>query len=186
MMPVLTERKPGWFTRTPNRQFISWALQQLNIQPYQHLLEVGYGGGHLTEEVARALRIGFIAGIEPSIPLYQQAYRRNKRFVHQQLLQLHIGQPCELPYPSHYFHTVYSTNIHSSCKNVSLEILRLASLLKSRGRLVLLFEAGRDSTHLAAVTALREAYREAGLIGCHIEHQPLSSGNCLAIIGFKA
>jgi len=48
-------------------QFLHWARQQLNIQPYQHLLEIGYGTGQLKEEVARALRIGFIAGIESAV-----------------------------------------------------------------------------------------------------------------------
>ena len=122
MISLATASKPSWFPRLPDKAFNSWALQQLHLQPYQHLLEIGYKAGHLTEEVARALRIGFIAGIEPSITLYQQAYRRNKRFVRQQLLQLHIGESCELPYPAHYFHTIYGTNLHLSCKdNTTME-----------------------------------------------------------------
>lgn len=168
-------------------QFLNWARQQLNIQPYQHLLEVGYGTGQLMEEVARALRIGFIAGIESSISLYQQAYRRNRRFVRQQLVQLHIGEPYELSYPPHYFHTVYGTNIHLSTKDIYSELLRLSGLLKSRGRLVLLLETGRNRFNLHETAALlQEACRSSGLSRISTEAHPLNPDNYLAIIGFKA
>jgi len=169
-----------------SRQFFQWALQQLNIQPYQHLLEVGYGAGHLTEEVARTLRIGFIAGIESAIPLYQQAYRRNKRFVRQQLLQLHIGEAYELFYPAHYFHTIYTTNIHLSGKDIPSELLRLSSLLKNKGRLVLLL-TGRDRIDKQEmIPRLQEACYHAGLQRVHMEAHPLRPDNYLAITAFKA
>ena len=168
-------------------QFLHWARQQLNLQPYQHLLEIGYGTGQLMEEVARALRIGFIAGIESSLSLYQQAYRRNKRFVRQQLVQLHIGQPYELSYPPHYFHTVYGTNIHLSSNDIHSELLRLSGMLKSKGRLVLFLEAGRSrfNIHETAIL-LQEASRSAGLIRINTEAHPLKPDNCLAITAFKA
>jgi len=168
-------------------QFLHWARQQLNIQPYQHLLEIGYGTGQLIEEVARALRIGFIAGIESSISLYQHAYRRNKRFVRQQLVQLHIGEPYELSYPPHYFHTVYGTNIHLSSNDIHSELLRLSRMLKSKGRLVLLLEAGRSRFNIHETAfLLQEACRSAGLSRVNTEAHPLNRDNCLAIIGFKA
>ncbi|MBS1660078.1 MAG: hypothetical protein JST68_03405 [Bacteroidetes bacterium] len=187
MISLVAASKPGWFPRLPNRSFLSWALQQLHIQPYQHLLEVGYGAGHLTEEVARALRVGFIAGIESSIPLYQQAYRRNKRFVQQQLLQLHIGEPYELSYPRHYFHTVYGLNLHLTCQNLGQEVLRLANLLRTKGRLVLLLEERRDEVDLHKLASnLLEDFHIAGLTGIRTEHPSFSPDNSLAIIGFKA
>jgi ubiquinone/menaquinone biosynthesis C-methylase UbiE len=168
-------------------QFLHWALQQLNIQPYQHLLEVGYGTGHLTEEVARSLRIGFIAGIESSISLYQQAYRRNKRFVSQQLVQLHVGELYELSYPPHYFHTIYGTNIHLLSNDIHSELLRLSGLLKNGGRLVLLLEAGRDPFNIhETALLLREACSSAGFSHIHTRTHPLKPDKYLAITGFKA
>jgi precorrin-6B methylase 2 len=167
-------------------KFLQWARQQLNIQPYQHLLEIGYGTGQLMEEVARTLRIGFIAGIESSISLYQQAYRRNRRFVRQQLVQLHIGEPYELSYPSHYFHTVYGTNIHLSSKDIHSELLRLSGLLKSRGRLVLLLETGRSRFNIhETASLLQEACRSSGLIRISTEAHPSNPDNCLSISALK-
>ncbi|MBS1605348.1 MAG: methyltransferase domain-containing protein, partial [Bacteroidetes bacterium] len=169
-----------------SRQFISWALQTLHIQPYQHLLEIGYGDGQLTEEVARTLRIGFVAGIEPSVPSYQLAYRRNRRFIRRQLLQLHIGDTCELSYPSHYFHTIYGNNIHLSRKDIYAELLRLAALLRHKGRLVLLLTATRDNPDIKTMTLrLREACFDAGLKEVYTEQHRTLPDSYMALIAHK-
>jgi precorrin-6B methylase 2 len=169
-----------------SRQFINWALQMLHIQPYQHLLEIGYGAGQLTEEVARTLRIGFVAGIEPSVSSYQQAYRRNRRFIRRQLLQLHIGDTCELSYPSQYFHTIYGTNIHLSRKDMYSELLRLAGLLRHKGRLVLLLTATRNNPDIKTTALqLREACFNAGLKEVYTEQHRTLPDSHLALIAHK-
>jgi len=169
-----------------SRQFLHWALQMLNIQPYQHLLEIGYGAGHLTEEVARTLRIGFVAGIGPSVTSYRQAYRRNRRFISQQLLQLHIGETSELSYPPHYFHTIYGNNIHLSWKDIYAELLRLTGLLRHKGRLVLLIEATRDQPDVKTTALrLREACFNAGLKEVYTEQHRTMPDSHMALIAHK-
>ncbi len=166
-----------------------WTTAQLDIQPYQHLLEIGYGSGRLLEEVAHLLRIGFLAGIESSLSLYQQAYRRNRRFIRQQLLQLHIGELFELSYPSHYFHTIYGSNIHLSWKDPETELIRLSSLLRSRGRLVLLVRSRQDrqDPQVQGMTGrLCSDYAAAGLTDIQVRYQDLPFGTALAVTGSKA
>jgi len=48
----LSTRMTGWFSWSRNRQYVEWTLSKLNVQPYQHILEVGYGTGHILEEIA--------------------------------------------------------------------------------------------------------------------------------------
>ena len=184
----LSTRLPGWLTWSRNRQHIDWALTQLKVQPYQQLLEVGYGPGQLLEEVARTLKVGFLAGIESSLSLYQQSYRRNKRFIRQQLLQLHIGELYELSYPPHYFHTIYGSDIHLSWKDPQAEFIRLSSLLNDRGRLVMLFRPrSRKEGHIReAAEKIQEDYREAGLTDIRIEYRDLYPATGIAATGFKA
>lgn len=169
-----------------SRQFLNWALQTLHIQPYQHLLEIGYGAGQLTEEVAQTLRIGFVAGIEPSVTAYQQAYRRNRRFIRRQLLQLHIGDTSELSYPPHYFHTIYGNNIHLSWRDMYSELLRLTGLLKHKGRLVLLLTATRDNPDIKTTALqLREACFNAGLKEVYTEQHRTLPDSHVALIAHK-
>src|ERR1700694_1559894 len=56
-----------------SRQRSNWMVEQLNVQPYQHILEIGYGSGNTLQEVARKLKIGFLAGIDHSTEMYKQA-----------------------------------------------------------------------------------------------------------------
>jgi ubiquinone/menaquinone biosynthesis C-methylase UbiE len=179
-------RMADWLSWHQSKQATDWTLRQLNIQPYQHLLEIGYGSGRLLAEAARMLKIGFLAGIESSIPLYQQAYRRNKSFIRQQLVQLHLGELHELSYPAHYFHTVYSFGAPSFWKDAGLECLRVASLLKTDGRLVLLSRHLKEQEALNVAERLQESFYRTGLINIRTEQQEVVSGNCLAVIGFKA
>jgi protein-L-isoaspartate O-methyltransferase len=178
----------NWLNRYSRTHFHDWTVGQLNLQPYQHVLEVGYGSGQLLAVVARTLRIGFLAGIESSIPLYRQACRRNKTFIQRQLIQLHLGELHELPYPAHYFHTIYTSETHSPGKNAVTECLRLASLLRSGGRLVWLSQAAtyRKEEDLRTEAArLQAACLTAGLTDIHTEYKDFPSGPGMAIIGFK-
>ena len=178
----------NWFDRYSRRDVHDWTIRQLNLQPYQHVLEIGCGSGQLLAVVARTLRIGFLAGIESSIPLYQQAYRRNKTFIHRQLIQLHLGEVHELPYPAHYFHTIYGSETHSHGKNAVTECLRLASLLRIGGRLIWLSQAGgyRKEEDLRTEAArLQAACLTAGLTDIRTEYRDFPSGPGMAVIGFK-
>lgn len=199
--PVAPEGSAGWLRRGGSRQLNGWIIDQLRLQPYQHVLEIGIGPGRLLEEAAGVLRIGFLAGMEPSVSLYQQAYRRNRRFIARQLVQLHLGELADLPYPPHYFHSVYSHAAISSGKDsysdaaISpgkdrvVELLRLARLLRSGGRLVLVFRVAADrggaSTRQLA-QGIHQDYIAAGLQSIQIEYREQPFGTALAAIGFTA
>lgn len=177
----------NWFDRYSRTHFHDWTVRQLNLQPYQHVLEVGCASGQLLAIVARTLRVGFLAGIESSIPLYQQAYRRNKAFIHRQFIQLHLGELHELPYPAHYFHTIYKSGIHSPGKNAVTECLRLASLLRSGGRLVWLSQTYRKEEDLRTEAArLQAACLTAGLTDIRTEYRDFPSAPGMAVTGFKS
>lgn len=166
-----------------------WTLEQLNILPYQHLLEVGYGLGKTTQAVARKLKTGFIAGIDCSVTMYQRAYRRNRRAIEQQLLQLHVGNLYELPYPSHYFHTIYGSNVHDSWKDPQVEFMRLANLLKSGGRLVMILQPQwprQEKIIRESIEKIEEDYLAAGLTDIRIRYKDTDPITGVAITGYKA
>ena len=178
----------SWLLPMKGKQRSDWTIEQLNIQPYQHILEVGYGTGHTLQEVAHRLKVGFLAGIDHSVPMYQQAYQRNKRFIRQQLLQLHIGDLSELSYPPHYFHSIYGSNPYFLGQEPQLEFMRLSSLLKSRGRLVMVFqprEARKEEAIRQTGERIREDYAAAGLTDIRIEYRDMYPVTCIAAVGFK-
>jgi ubiquinone/menaquinone biosynthesis C-methylase UbiE len=140
-----------------------WVTDQLRIQPYQHILEIGYGTGSTLFEVTRQLRIGFVAGTDPDINMYKLAFRRNKKAVQQQLLQLHLGAAEELPYPHHYFHTVYDTNCNAYTQKSFNQFSHAYHLLKPGGKFITLIRSSANPSRPASFTALIEQeMRNAG------------------------
>jgi trans-aconitate methyltransferase len=184
----ITGKLAGCLMSLKSKSRTDWTVEQLNIQTYQHILEVGYGPGNTLQEVARRLKVGFLAGIDHSVAMYQQAYRRNKRFIEQQLLQLHIGDLNELSYPPHYFHTIYGSDVHFFLKDPQLEFIRLSSLLKSMGKLVMVFQprmARSEEDIRQAGEQIREDYLAAGLTNIRIEYRDMHPVTCIAATGFK-
>ena len=181
----LTSCLPGTQSSTSD-----WTLEQLNILPYQHLLEIGYGQGKTIQAVARKLRAGFIAGVDCSVNMYQRASRRNKRAIDQQLLQLHVGHLYELPYPAHYFHTIYGTNIHYAWRDPQMEFIRLHTLLKSGGRLVTILQpqpwTHQEKSLRNEAEKLEEDYLAAGLTDLRIRYKDTDPVSSIAITGNKS
>jgi trans-aconitate methyltransferase len=178
----------GCLMSLKNKQRSDWTVSQLDIRPYQHILEVGYGPGNTLQQVARTLKIGFLAGIDHSYAMYQQAYRRNRIFIEQQLLQLHIGELNELSYPSHYFHTIYGSNAHFFWQDPVSEYIRLSSMLKSGGKLVMVFQprrARKEEAIRLAAEKTRKDYEEAGLSNIQIEYRDMYPVTCIAVTSFK-
>ncbi|HEX4851871.1 MAG TPA: class I SAM-dependent methyltransferase [Puia sp.] len=149
-----------------NKSISDWILDILEIRPYQYILEIGYASGYTLQEIARRLKVGFLAGIDESILNYERAYQRNKKLIIDQLLQLHIGPSHDLAYPHHYFNSIL-VNYHAQPKFDSRSsLIQLAELLKPGGRLVTSFQAScsmKDEEILRISDRMQEDLDQAGL-----------------------
>ncbi|HXB44651.1 MAG TPA: methyltransferase domain-containing protein [Puia sp.] len=184
----LTAKLKSWSMASQNKTISSWAIEQLGIQPYQHILEIGYGNGNTLNEAAKKLGTGFIAGTEESVGYYQQAYKRNKHFIDQKLMQLHIGSVESLPYPAHYFHSVYLTSVYSSWSEPQYKFMQLNNLLKSGGKLITLFQprswiSEKEVWNVAE--KIQDEYMDAGLKDVRLSFREIRSSTCIAVVGFK-
>lgn len=175
-------------TAPKNKALSQWTVEQLRIEPYQHILEVGFGLGNTLRDVANKLQAGFIAGIDESVDMFQQANRKNKIYLQKELMQLHVGKVNELPYPSQYFHSIYANNIYSSWKEPQYKFMQLQPLLKNGGRLVTVFQpkfAKTENELWNAAEKIRQQYEEAGLTDVRISFRDMSPVNAIAVVGFK-
>jgi ubiquinone/menaquinone biosynthesis C-methylase UbiE len=181
------ERVKSWLRVSENKTITSWIVEQLRIQSYQHILEVGFGTGSTLFEVAKKLEVGFVAGIDDSVVMYQQAIRKNKKFIDQDLMQLHLGTVEELPYPSQYFHNIYAGNIYTSWKEPQYKFMQLNSLLKHGGKLITVFQPRQTSEKEIwneAEKAL-EQYAEAGFCDVRFALRDMHAGTAVAVVGHK-
>jgi ubiquinone/menaquinone biosynthesis C-methylase UbiE len=177
-----------WLSLEENRTKTDWTLEHLRIEPYQHILELDYGSGNTLVEVAEKLKVGFIAGVDPSVSFYKQAYKKNKKFISRGLMQLHVSGVEELSYPPHYFHTIYSSNAYFFWNQPAYAFARLTRMLKSGGKLVLIARLRCSVTEeevTRAVEKTKSQFLDAGLEKTEIEFRGLQPGTLIAALGYK-
>jgi SAM-dependent methyltransferase len=67
--------------RLSNRNRNQWAVALLEVQPQDHILEIGFGPGLAIRELARRATDGFVLGIDYSAVMVRQAAARNRAAV---------------------------------------------------------------------------------------------------------
>ena len=126
------------------------AIEMLNIQPGDHILDIGCGHGRGLAELARRAPTGHIFGVDPSDLMAKIAVDRNRALVKAGRLAVAISTATDLPFPDASFdaslcvHVLYFwTDLHTGFREI-------ARVLKPGARLALVF---RSTQHAAAVQA---------------------------------
>lgn len=88
-----------------------WTVAQLNPQPTDRILEVGFGPGVAVEELLKRVTEGFVAGVDFSETMVEEASRRNAEAIQAGCADLRYGEASELPFPAATFDKAFS--IHS-------------------------------------------------------------------------
>ena len=88
-----------------------WTVSLLDIQPEDHVLEIGFGPGVSTHYAAEKATKGFVAGIDHSETMVQAARKRNIETIQAGRMELKQGDVASLPYPDETFDKAFS--IHS-------------------------------------------------------------------------
>jgi ubiquinone/menaquinone biosynthesis C-methylase UbiE len=180
----------GWLMSFKNNDRVEWTYEKLQLRPTDTLLEIGYGPGVTLKKVANSLTSGFIAGIDHSEIMLEQASRRNKEHIENAKVRLECGTVWDLKYPKNYFDTIYGSNVHFFWKNPAEEFRQLVTLLKPGGRLVMVFQprlakAKTDDEIKQVACKTKQQYEEAGLMNIEIDFKKMSPMTCIYISGQK-
>src|SRR5262245_47145454 len=106
----LLGRLVGTIMAYENRERNQWAVALLDIQPTDHVLEVGFGPGLAIQEAARLAAKGVVAGVDASEIMLGQARRRNAAAVRAGRVDLRLGSAEALPFPDGAFDKAFVVN----------------------------------------------------------------------------
>src|SRR5215813_4859862 len=84
-------RVGGIIMARTNQQCAAWVIDLLGIQPHDRVLEVGFGPGVGIELLARSVSGGYIAGVDPSEGMVEQATARNVKAIESGRVDLRYG-----------------------------------------------------------------------------------------------
>jgi len=104
----------GWFVghlmAVKNAPMSQFAVEMLDVQPADHILEIGFGPGRAIQLMAARATRGFVAGVDISELMVKQAAKRNREFIGAGRVELKQGTVSSLPYESGRFTKVCAVN----------------------------------------------------------------------------
>lgn len=154
-------------------QAMAFTLEQLNLQPGDHVLEIGFGPGEAIAEVAEKTPEGFVAGIDFSSTMLEMAKKRNGKAIAEKHVELRLGDAGHLPYKDGSFDVVFAMNVFHFWKRPQAELAECRRVLKTGGRVLFYL-----THHSAWIQGLRDS-------GVFIAYEPSDAEKILTEAGFS-
>ena len=171
-----------------------WTVSLLNIQPQQHVLEIGFGPGVSTQIVAEKAAQGFVAGIDHSQTMIQAASQRNAQAIQSGRMELKLGDVASLPYPDESFDIVLSLHSIYFWQDPLGCLKEIRRVLKSSGTVAITIlpkDKWRQKLDTNAMTLyfgkdIASMFSEAGFRNVRVQIPPMEDRKSLeCVIGAK-
>jgi ubiquinone/menaquinone biosynthesis C-methylase UbiE len=122
-----------------------FALQLLQLQPDDAVLEIGCGHGETLAKCANAVSRGFLRGIDFSPVMHRHARRRHRRLVADKRIEFHLGSSDRLPFDNQSFDKVFAVHTIYFWKTPLDHLAEARRVLKPGARFVLGFRPAEDA-----------------------------------------
>lgn len=132
------------------------ALELLECQPADSVLEVGFGHGRTIARAASLVPQGLVAGVDLSAQMVRMATDRNRRLIRAGRVELQLGDSARLPYPDRRFDKVYAMHTLYFWSDPREHVREIRRVMQDGARLVLGF---RPSDAAAAADFPETIYR---------------------------
>ncbi len=116
-----------------NAEPYAFIFKCINVQPNDHVLEIGFGPGEGIAEAVRLTPDGYVAGIDHSQTMLTVAEERNHRAIMQEHVELTLGNAAQLPYQDESFDKVFAVNVFHFWPEPLRELTECKRVLKPNG-----------------------------------------------------
>jgi SAM-dependent methyltransferase len=174
-----------------------WAISLMNIQPNDHLLEIGFGPGLAIKKVSELASKGFVAGIDFSETMLEQASKLNAVAIESGLVELKYGEVCSIPYGDEIFDKVFGINVMYVLPDLPKAIKEMWRVLKPGGQVTFCMPekefmekrmrlAPRDIFTVHDLDKVLGMLTEAGFEGARHEKASVGFGTWVCVLGEKS
>lgn len=170
-----------------------WTVSIADVQPADHMLEIGFGAGKAIELLAEKTTHGFVDGIDLSATMVKRARERNAQAVRAGRVSLQQGEATQLPFAERHFDKVIS--IHTFywwVEDPHMILTEMFRVLKPGGTLLFTFANGKigEERDYYDQTFLEEqvfpSMKSVGFTAVSSQTGPLSRQfKILAVLGTK-
>ena len=184
-----TGKLVGWLMHKSNKKLDDWMIENAQIQPSHHVLEIGYGTGRTLYTLAQRATTGTIHGIDHSQLMFQMSSDRCREYIQQNRVRISKGTMWEVSFPRHSFHLVYGINVHFFFQQPIHEFARIRQCLKPGGRMVLVFQPRwvKSETELFNLAKLtRQQVERAGFSPVIVELRQMKPVGAIYVEGISS
>lgn len=122
------------------------AVGALDIQPSDHVLDIGCGSGLSLKLIAELAQKGKACGVDPSLVMAERAVQMNRSAVKAGRVDVRVATMAQLPFPDQYFDKVMSVHTLYFVEDLNAAFSEVARVLKPEGLLVLAFRTPANET----------------------------------------
>jgi ubiquinone/menaquinone biosynthesis C-methylase UbiE len=115
------------------------ALETLRLDPRDHVMEVGFGGGDLISRMSCVLNQGRITGVDYSREAVEVCTKRFASLIRAGMIDLHCANVAELPFAPSTFTKVCTVNTIYFWPDPLAVLRQIHRVLKEDGKLVVCF-----------------------------------------------
>ena len=117
-----------------NAYEVRWTVALLDLQPADHILEIGFGPGIGIQQAAAQATAGIVMGIDYSITMVHTARRRNAAAIRAGRVVLTHGNVAALPYPDAAFDKAFTIHCIYFWADPQACLTEVRRVLKPSGR----------------------------------------------------
>lgn len=147
-----------------NQKCAAWVIDLLEVQPNDRILEVGFGPGVGIELLAKSAPEGYVAGVDPSKEMVDQAIARNAKAINSGLVDLRSGSAESLPFEDNTFNKALAINSMQVWRDAAAGLREIRRVMTPGGRMALGFTPYSGQQKVG----LTDRLTAAGLMEAHV------------------
>lgn len=132
-------RLGGMIMASMNQMFTYSVIDLLEIQPNDQVLEVGFGSGVGIQRLSSLASAGYIAGIDYSKEMVEQATARNKAEIEAGRVDLRLGSVESLPFEDNTFDKALAVNSMQVWPDAVVGLRSVRRVMRAGGTIALGF-----------------------------------------------
>jgi len=141
-------RISGHFMAWEHRALTNWAIGFMDIRSTDHVLDVGCGPGMAIKLMSITTVDGFVAGVDHSEIMVQQALKRNAAFVQAGLVEIKHGDVSALPYDDESFDKIIAVETFYFWPEHVASLREVLRVMKPGGSMALAMAGSKESPNL--------------------------------------
>lgn len=116
-----------------NQGVNDWVISLLELQPSDHVLEIGFGPGKALRKVLNLVPSGKVSGLDMSNTMMEQARRLNRLAIQEGRAELQLGEAARMPFADASFNRIFCVNVAYFWQAPDIELKEIHRVCKPGG-----------------------------------------------------